>query len=43
MITSESVVATGFAAGANEYIKKPFNLHELMHIVNSFLARNENE
>lgn len=43
VITSESVVAAGFAAGANEFIKKPVNLHELMHIVNSFLARNESE
>ena len=43
VITSESVVAAGFAAGANEFIKKPVNLHELIHIVNSFLGRSESE
>lgn len=43
VITSEAVVAAGFAAGANEFIKKPVNLRELMHIVNTFLARSENE
>jgi DNA-binding response OmpR family regulator len=43
VITSESVVAAGFAAGANEFIKKPVNLRELMHLVNSFLARSESE
>lgn len=43
VITNESVVAAGLATGANEFIKKPVNLRELMHIVNSFLTRSENE
>lgn len=43
VITSESVVTAAFAAGASEYIKKPVNLRELMQIVNTFLARSENE
>lgn len=40
---SRMLVATGLAAGANEYIKKPVNLRELKNIVDSYLARSENE
>ena len=43
VITNESTVAAGLAAGASEFIKKPVNLGELMQIVNSFLSRSENE
>ncbi|MFA5775636.1 MAG: response regulator [Ilumatobacteraceae bacterium] len=43
VITNESVIAAGLAAGANEFIRKPVNLRELMNIVNTFLARSENE
>ncbi|MEO8362846.1 MAG: response regulator [Ilumatobacteraceae bacterium] len=41
VVTDESVVAAGLAAGASEYIKKPVNLRELLNIVSSFLARSD--
>ena len=43
VLTSDPLIAAGLAAGADEFVKKPVNIRELMQIVNLFLARTEDE
>ncbi|MEK7295230.1 MAG: response regulator [Actinomycetota bacterium] len=43
VLTSDPIIAAGLAAGADEFVKKPINIRALMQVVNSFLARTEDE
>jgi len=42
VLSSDSDVAAGFAAGANDYVTKPAILSELLQTVQSFLAQKNN-